>query len=118
MQERITDELREAINGHDATFSEPALKPVEIAIFLCLTHPEQWVLVERVPYNPRVQASPMYIALRRRGFKVSYRSDRGVKNVWAQWPHALPHLDIAEFHGELDTGYMGAAEPEPALVAV
>jgi hypothetical protein len=118
MRELVSAELRPAINNHTAHHGAPALKPVEVAVHLCIDNAPAWVLVERVPYNPKVQSSPLYIALRRRGFDVSYRSNRGVKNVWARWPHAAPHLDIQEFGGELDEGSYGEMDDEDQEAAV
>ena len=112
MQERISPDLRVSVNGHTVSHGPPALKPVEIAVHLCIANAPSWVLVERVPYNPRVQSSPLYIALRRRGFDVSYRSAKGVKNVWARWPHGNVHLDIAEYGGDLDEGSFGELDDE------
>lgn len=71
---------------------KPALKPVEQTLFVLLSRPLVWHLVDEFVGSPG-SPSPMRNALWRRGVEVRQRvssMDSRIVQVWARWTHEIP----------------------------
>lgn len=70
----------------------PRLLPVEQTLFVLLTYPDLWHLVDEFVGRTSTP-STMRQALWRRGCEVRQRRAplrEGVVQVWARWPHHVP----------------------------
>lgn len=78
--------------GRTQTVPGPDLKPIERTVFVVLSRPLIWHLVDEFVGSPG-SPSPMRNALWRRGFEVRQRPselNEQIVQVWARWTHEIP----------------------------
>jgi len=86
-------ELPEAAWQHrKPEYRPPNLRPVEQTLFILLSHPGEWFVVDETPISNPAGNTAVSVALWRRGCEVRHRRnhDRGVNVSYARWPHPVP----------------------------